>query len=90
VRATPEGKFAPFDVLPAWDYLALAKAFGVKGFRVETTAELAEVLELIKPLRDIPALIEVVIPPKDLAPQLARLAPLPAPLRKYGGREVAE
>ena len=32
----------------------------------------------------MPALVEVVIPEKDLAPQLARLAAPPPPLRKYG------
>ncbi len=81
---TPEGAFAPFDVLPAWDYLALAKAFGVAGLRVETTDELAEALAALKGLKDIPALVEVVIPEKDLAPQLARLAAPPPQLRKYG------
>jgi indolepyruvate decarboxylase len=81
---TPQGAFAPFDVLPGWDYLALARAFGVAGFRVETTDQLAAVLDEIKGLKDVPALIEVVIPEKDLAPQLARLAAPPPQLRKQG------
>lgn len=81
---TPEVDFAPFDVLPTWDYLALAKAFGAAGFRVETTDELAGVLDEIKGLTGVPALIEVVVPEKDLAPQLARLAAPPPPLRKMG------
>lgn len=81
---TPEGSFAPFDVLPAWDYCALAQAFGAKGWRVETIDELLAALPEIAALTDVPALIEVVIPEKDLAPQLARLAaPTPPPLRKY-------
>jgi len=81
---TPQGAFAPFDVLPTWDYLALAQAFGVRGYRVETTAALAAVLEEVKGLVGVPALIEVVIPDKDLAPQLARLAAPPPVLRKGG------
>ncbi|GAA0325517.1 thiamine pyrophosphate-binding protein [Sphingomonas oligophenolica] len=80
---TPQGAFAPFDVLPAWDYLALAKAFGARGFRVETVEQLAAALTEIEGLSDVPALVEVVIPQKDLAPQLARLAAPPPPLRKY-------
>jgi indolepyruvate decarboxylase len=81
---TPEGSFAPFDVLPDWDYCALAKAFGAKGWRVETVDALMAALPEIAALTDVPALIEVVIPEKDLAPQLARLAaPTPPSLRKY-------
>jgi len=86
---TPEGAFAPFDVLPDWDYLALAAAFRAKGYRAETRAELAVVLDELKGLEGIPALIEIVIPPKDLAPQLYRLAKPPAPLRKYGRTPAA-
>ena len=84
---TPEGEFAPFDVLPSWDYCALAQAFGVKGFRVETIDQLAAALTEIQALTDVPALVEVVIPPKDLAPQLARLAAPPPTLRKYSAPE---
>lgn len=82
---TPQGAFAPFDVLPAWDYLALAKAFGAKGYRARTVKELRGVLAKVKGLKGVPALVEVVIPEKDLAPQLKRLAEDPPPtLRKYG------
>jgi len=82
---TPQGAFAPFDVLPAWDYLALAKAFGAKGYRARTVKELRGVLAKVKGLKGVPALVEVVIPKKDLAPQLKRLAEDPPPqLRKYG------
>lgn len=81
---TPQGSFAPFDVLPAWDYLALAKAFGAKGYRCRTVKELRAVLAKVKVLKDVPALVEVVIPEKDLAPQLQRLAAPPPPRRKYG------
>jgi indolepyruvate decarboxylase len=82
---TPQGSFAPFDVLPTWDYLALAKAFGAKGFRARTVKELRGVLAKVKGLKGVPALVEVVIPEKDLAPQLKRLAEDPPPQqRKYG------
>lgn len=79
---TPEGEFAPFDVLPAWDYLALAKAFGAVGRRAKTVAELRTVLSEINGLTDLPALVEIVIPEKDLAPQLARLAETPVTARR--------
>jgi indolepyruvate decarboxylase len=79
----PDGQFAPFDVLPAWDYPSLAKAFGAKGYRVQTVGELAGVLTELQTVTDAPALVEVVIPQKDLAPQLARLAGAPATTSKY-------
>ncbi|MEA3051120.1 MAG: indolepyruvate decarboxylase [Sphingomonadales bacterium] len=81
---TPEGEFAAYDVLPVWDYLALAKAFGAKGFRVETEDGLAAVLAEVAGLTGVPALVEVVIPDKDLAPQLKRLATPPPALRRQG------
>ena len=34
-------------------------------------------------VNDVPALVEVVIPQKDLAPQLARLAAVPPKTSKY-------
>jgi indolepyruvate decarboxylase len=80
----PGGEFAPYDVLPAWDYLALAKAFGARGFRAETAKDLAGVLAEVRDLTGVPALIEVVIPDNDLAPQLKRLATPPPALRKQG------
>lgn len=80
---TPQGSFAPFDNLPTWDYLALAQAFGAKGYRVKTVKDLRSVLATVKKLADVPALVEVVIPEKDLAPQLKRLAEPPPPQRKY-------
>jgi indolepyruvate decarboxylase len=74
----PGGEFAPYDVLPKWDYVHLAAAFGAKGFRVETVGELQKVLdEELKHEKKIPALVEVVIPQHDLAPQIKRLAEAP-------------
>jgi indolepyruvate decarboxylase len=79
----PKGKFAPFDILPSWDYLALAQAFGAKGFRAETVEELRAIMSEVKNIKDAPALVEIVIPQKDLAPQLKRLAEVPPPVQKY-------
>lgn len=80
---TPKGDFAPFDVLPKWDYLALAQSFGAKGFRAKTVEELRRVLSELSDIKDAPALVEIVIPQKDLAPQLKRLAETPPSLSKY-------
>lgn len=79
----PDGQFAPFDLLPAWDYPALAKAFGARGYRVRTAGELAGVLTELQGVTGAPSLVEVVIPQKDLAPQLARLAGAPPQTSKY-------
>jgi indolepyruvate decarboxylase len=80
---TPKGSYAPFDILPEWDYCALAQAFGAAGFRAETVEELRAILPEIKKIKDRPALVEIKIPQKDLAPQLARLAAVPPPKSKY-------
>jgi indolepyruvate decarboxylase len=69
----PEHQFDAFDILPKWDYLALAKAFGAKGFRVQTVGELDRVLHELKDIKNQPSLVEVVIPEKDLAGQMKRL-----------------
>jgi indolepyruvate decarboxylase len=80
---TPQGQFAPFDILPSWDYLSLAQAFGARGYRTQTVEDLRGVLADLKNLKDVPALVEVVIPQKDLAPQLKRLAEPPPEKRMY-------
>ncbi|MDR7121336.1 thiamine pyrophosphate-binding protein [Rheinheimera soli] len=67
------GHFAPFDLLPTWDYHSLAKAFAVEGYRVQSGEELLQALEQIMTLKDKPALVEVVIPSQDLAPAMAGL-----------------
>jgi indolepyruvate decarboxylase len=69
----PEHKFDTFDILPKWDYLALARAYGARGFRVQTVDELNNVLEELVHIKDQPTLVEVVIPEKDLAGQMKRL-----------------
>lgn len=69
----PEHKFDTFDILPKWDYLALAQAFGAKGYRVTTVDELVKTLNELQHLTGVPALVEVVIPEKDLPQQMRRL-----------------
>lgn len=69
----PTHTFDTFDLLPQWDYLALAKAYGAKGFRVTTVDELNHTLHALQSLTDQPALVEVVIPQKDLPRQMYRL-----------------
>lgn len=58
----PQGQFAAFDVLPSWDYQALARAFGAQGRRVESVQQLRTVLEEVKGIEKTPCLVEVVIP----------------------------
>jgi indolepyruvate decarboxylase len=69
----PEHTFDAFDILPKWDYTALAKAFGAVSFRASTIDELTTVLAEVKDLKHQPALVEIVIPQKDLAGQMKRL-----------------
>ncbi|PCC73008.1 indolepyruvate decarboxylase [Nannocystis exedens] len=69
----PQHKFDAFDVLPKWDYVALARAFGAEGVRVETIAELEAALRRLPGIHDRPVLVEVVIPQKDLPGQMKRL-----------------
>jgi indolepyruvate decarboxylase len=69
----PQHKFDAFDILPQWDYLALAKAFGAEGMRVTTVAELNKALPIISKIKHKPVLVEVVIPQKDLPQQMYRL-----------------
>jgi indolepyruvate decarboxylase len=69
----PEHQFDAFDILPKWDYLALAQAYGAEGFRVTTINELIGVLPQLLAITDKPALVEVVIPEKDLPDQMRRL-----------------
>jgi indolepyruvate decarboxylase len=69
----PKHQFDAFDILPKWDYMALAQAFGAKGYRAQTITELNAVLEEIKKPTKQPILVEVVIPEKDLPGQMRRL-----------------
>jgi indolepyruvate decarboxylase len=69
----PKHRFDTFDILPQWDYLALAKAFGAEGIRVQTVDELKAALPRIAGIKNKPVLVEVVIPQKDLPGQMRRL-----------------
>jgi indolepyruvate decarboxylase len=69
----PQHKFDAFDILPKWDYLALAKAFGAEGHIVKTVKELDALLEKLKTKTNKPTLVQVVIPEKDLPGQMRRL-----------------
>lgn len=69
----PQHTFDTFDILPKWNYLALATAFGAEGIRVETVDELKAALTRIRKIKDRPVLVEVVIPQKDLPGQMYRL-----------------
>ncbi|MGA9772845.1 MAG: thiamine pyrophosphate-dependent enzyme [Blastocatellia bacterium] len=69
----PQHKFDSFDILPKWDYLALAQAFGAKGYRAQTISELKSVLKELKKPANKPSLVEIVIPEKDLPGQMRRL-----------------
>lgn len=69
----PEHQFDTFDLLPEWDYLALAKAFGARGYRATCVDDIPRILAELQTLTDQPALVEVVIPQKDLPRQMYRL-----------------
>jgi indolepyruvate decarboxylase len=69
----PTHQFDTFDLLPKWDYLALAHAYGADGYRVETVEELQKVLHTLAKTKGRPSLVEVVIPAKDLPQQMFRL-----------------
>lgn len=73
----PEHTFDTFDILPKWDYMALAKAYGAAGFRARTIDDLKVVLDALKDLQNQPALVEIVIPDKDLCGQMKRLGEEP-------------
>ena len=71
-----ENKFDEFDILGKWDYMALAKAYGAEGHRVNDVDSLHEVLMKIsvrapEELRK-PILVELMIPEKNLPGQMAR------------------
>ncbi len=70
---TPDGKLAPFDVLPKWDYLSLAAAYDMPGYQVKNCEELYRTLQVLQSYPEQSALVEVLIPEHDLAPALEDL-----------------
>jgi indolepyruvate decarboxylase len=73
ITAFESGKFDAFDILPKWDYKALAQAFGARHYPVETVKDLNAVLKELKKITKQPVLVEVIIPEKDLPQQMYRL-----------------
>lgn len=69
----PDGRFAPFDVLPRWNYAGIAAAFGARTFRIDDLASADAVIAAAFAVQGQPALVEVKISDKDLAPQVRRL-----------------
>lgn len=72
-KAGKQYKFDEFDILPKWDYASLATAYGAKGYQVSTVDELNAALKDLKKLKSKPALVEVIIPEKNLPDQMNRL-----------------
>jgi indolepyruvate decarboxylase len=59
-----------FCQIPSWNYAELPKVFGAgKGYKVQTLAELDEVLRLVKQNSQEATIVEVYIPLKDLPPE---------------------
>jgi indolepyruvate decarboxylase len=73
-----------FDVLPRWDYVKLAEAFGGKGFVVATLAELEKVLAEVSKLKDVPALVGVRLDAHDLPPGIEAVVHTPRPAARAG------
>lgn len=71
---SPGGKFDSFDILPKWDYRALATAFGARYQFASTVTELDEVLCRIHEEKELPTIVDVTIPRKNLPQQMARIA----------------
>ncbi len=68
--------FDTFDLLPKWNYQALAQAFGANSITVSTVDELNAALVALwtqPQYQNLPTLVEVVIPEKDLPRQMYRL-----------------
>jgi indolepyruvate decarboxylase len=66
-----------FDILPRWDYVQLAKAFGGVGYAVCTHAQLEASLGELAGVRELPAIVAVRLDPRDL-PEALRIT-FPAP-----------
>lgn len=68
-----------FNVIPRWDYAALAKAFGARFSKVTLLTELAVALKEAEQLTSEPYLIEVVLGEKDLPSSVADALPRQGP-----------
>ncbi|MGB1318344.1 MAG: thiamine pyrophosphate-dependent enzyme [Flavobacteriales bacterium] len=72
-KAGKKNKFDAFDILPEWNYGALAKGFGADHHKATTVTELNVVFKKLKKRSKTPTLVEVVLPEKDLAQQMKRI-----------------
>jgi indolepyruvate decarboxylase len=63
-----------FNVLPRWDYVKLAEAFGGAGFAAGTLSELDAALEAARRNTGTFSLVEVRVPERDLPENVKRLA----------------
>ncbi len=64
--STPPTDFRPYNVLPRWDYVKLAKSMGAVGIHARTVAGLRNALERAKGRKDDLTVIAVTIPKHDL------------------------
>ncbi len=69
-----------YNILPSWDYAALAQGFGARYVRAATLRELHEALRIAAEIVDGPILIDVVLDRRDI----------PAVVRKAIGPHVPE
>lgn len=72
-KAGKKNKFDAFDILPNWDYAALAKGFGADHYKATKVSELQDVFKKLKKRGKTPTLVEVVLPEKNLAQQMKRI-----------------
>jgi indolepyruvate decarboxylase len=68
----PGAEASFFDILPRWDYVKLAEAFGGVGYAVRTHAQLEAALEGLAGLREQPGLVAVELDPHNL-PEAIRI-----------------
>ena len=64
----------PYNELPSWDLVNLAKAFGGEGRKVTTVAELEKVMAEIRDNTDSNFLVEVTIPKTNVPASIAKEA----------------
>lgn len=66
--------FDDFDILPNWNYKALAEAFGARYQQAATVAELDSVLCAVNDEKELPTIVNITIPKHNLPLQMARIA----------------
>jgi indolepyruvate decarboxylase len=82
----PDTQASFFDILPQWDYVKLAEAFGGRGYTVKTRSELEQVLEEVALEKDLPAIVSVRLDPRDLPAEIrATFEAAPAAALAAGG-----